>query len=519
MNKNEIKPAIKKTCFIIMPITIPGSMLRKYGDNEHFNHILKELFIPSIKKCNLEPIMPIAEGEEVIQGRIFKYLNSADLVLCDMSTLNPNVFLELGYRIGKNKLYSLIIDDVSGKPPSDIHIVNYYTYSKNALHIFNIKKEIRCLSDHIKSCLSSYDRKLSLGSFFDFKSQTTTADNFSEMKEYFPNITSSLKTLRKIANQEKPLKPVSLSKKAKPSKKDYSYWFKIGIQLDRNKHYKGAFNAFNRAIDLNPDDPSAWNYKALMLLNIYKFEEALTALNKSLQINSTVSNIWKAKALVEEQFLNRNTDALRSINKELKLYPNDVEALTIKGKILYKLNRYNEALAAIDKSITSFPHDSIPWNIKGEILYKQRQFNDALLAFNKALEITPNKFDILLNKGRTLITLKKDREALESFDASLKLKPDNPFALSAKAISLFTLKRNGEALITLNTITELYPQNAMIWYMCAGLLAIKKYKSISLKFLKKAINLNPNIKDKVIKDIVFKKLRDDQDFKKLMNEG
>ena len=72
MNKKEdAKENKKKTCFIIMPITTPPDMDNIYsGGNDHFTHVLNEIFIPAIKDANLEPIRPIAKGADIIKARI-----------------------------------------------------------------------------------------------------------------------------------------------------------------------------------------------------------------------------------------------------------------------------------------------------------------------------------------------------------------------------------------------------------------------------------------------------------------
>ena len=88
-----------KTCFIIMPITTPNAGLPDYqNDKDHFSHVLEYLLVPSIEKAGLEAIRPLATGGDVIHGVIIQNLESTDLVLCDMSTLNANVFFELGIR-------------------------------------------------------------------------------------------------------------------------------------------------------------------------------------------------------------------------------------------------------------------------------------------------------------------------------------------------------------------------------------------------------------------------------------
>lgn len=83
----------KKKCFIIMPISLPDNWLPRYSnDGDHFKHVLNHLLIPSIEMVGLDAIPPIVKGSEVIHGNIIKNIESADLVLCDMSILNPNVF-------------------------------------------------------------------------------------------------------------------------------------------------------------------------------------------------------------------------------------------------------------------------------------------------------------------------------------------------------------------------------------------------------------------------------------------
>ncbi len=94
----------KKTRFIIMPITTPKAFLDTYRDGkEHFKHVLKCLFIPSVEAAGYTAIPPIAKGADLIHAVTIENLEKADLVLCDMSCLNPNVFFKFGIRTSSNK--------------------------------------------------------------------------------------------------------------------------------------------------------------------------------------------------------------------------------------------------------------------------------------------------------------------------------------------------------------------------------------------------------------------------------
>jgi len=137
-------------CFIIMPISTPESMLSTYkGDADHFQHVLDCLLIPAIVKAGLNPVPPIAKGADVIHAEIIRNLESADMVLCDMSSLNANVFFELGIRTALAKPVCVLKDDATPKVPFDMTVVNYHTY-QSGLHVWNLPKEIDAIAEHIK---------------------------------------------------------------------------------------------------------------------------------------------------------------------------------------------------------------------------------------------------------------------------------------------------------------------------------------------------------------------------------
>lgn len=139
----------KKTCFIIMPITTPEPFREQYRDGaQHFKHVLECLFVPSVELAGYSPIPPIAKGSDLIHAEIVRNLETSDLVLCDMSCLNPNVFFEFGIRTSLNKPVCVVKDELLAKVPFDATMLNYHQYS-SALGTWE-GTEIRRLADHLK---------------------------------------------------------------------------------------------------------------------------------------------------------------------------------------------------------------------------------------------------------------------------------------------------------------------------------------------------------------------------------
>jgi len=256
----------KKKCFIIMPISTPDNRLSDYSnDKNHFKHVLEHLLIPSIEKAGLESIPPIAKGAEIIHGNIIKNIESADLVLCDMSTLNPNVFFELGIRIAINKPVCLIKDDLTEKGPFDTAIIYCHPYL-SALNQWTSKNQIEGLSNHIIESLEGSNGSKSLWNYFSLSSPAKPVEGNQGVEVRIDYLTKQIEALRE-----------QLSVSSKVS---------VHTELNQNIEYYIALleevcDTLSKGLDnLGVDNPSA-----------IKFQEALKLLVESLdQLEIIIKN-------------------------------------------------------------------------------------------------------------------------------------------------------------------------------------------------------------------------------------
>lgn len=162
-------------CFVIMPVSTPETFLHAYGDDsEHFHHVLEYLFVPAIERAGLRAIPPIAQGADVIHAEIIKNLESCDLVLCDISTLNPNVFFELGCRTALNKPVCYVKDNLTLRIPFDTGIINHHTYS-SSLAPWELKEEVGSLASHIVASAERSNDQNKLWQYFGLRSTAHAA--------------------------------------------------------------------------------------------------------------------------------------------------------------------------------------------------------------------------------------------------------------------------------------------------------------------------------------------------------
>lgn len=138
--KTDAEPL--KKCFVIMPI----SDVPDYPPG-HFNRVFNHIIVPACKQVGYKAIRAdVTSKTNVIIADILKHAVSCDMAICDLSSRNPNVFYELGFRQAFDKKTVLMIDERTARP-FDISPIRSFQYS-STLRIDLVEKAI---SDLVKS--------------------------------------------------------------------------------------------------------------------------------------------------------------------------------------------------------------------------------------------------------------------------------------------------------------------------------------------------------------------------------
>lgn len=84
----------KKTCFIITPIGKEHDPIRR-----HIDGVIKAVIEPVLEENNYEPIVPhYMTTPGSIDKQIIKHIYKSDLVIANLTSVNPNVMYELALR-------------------------------------------------------------------------------------------------------------------------------------------------------------------------------------------------------------------------------------------------------------------------------------------------------------------------------------------------------------------------------------------------------------------------------------
>lgn len=186
----------KEKCFIIAPISTLTERVSLYlNDTDHCEHVIDHLLVPAVEKAGFEPVKPKVKGANLIHVEIVRNLQTAALVLCDMSGLNPNVFFELGIRTAMNKPICLTIDQATKDPPFDLDLINHHAYVSD-LRPWVLPREVEKLTAHVRESATATEN--ALWKYFALRFTADTAERRPGPGDKMDLILSEIDALRKV---------------------------------------------------------------------------------------------------------------------------------------------------------------------------------------------------------------------------------------------------------------------------------------------------------------------------------
>jgi tetratricopeptide (TPR) repeat protein len=160
---------------------------------------------------------------------------------------------------------------------------------------------------------------------------------------------------------------------ARLSPKNPDPLIKLGLLYESRNDHQKAIETYNKALELNPDNPQIWYNKGFSLNSIlYRKERE----KKLLQLTGDLSN--------EIQFMN---EILTTFKKVLELDPRNSDALYSIGVLYTRMKKYSDALQYFDEALKYYSkEDEKPtqiWYSKAEVLDKVGKTHEASELFEK----------------------------------------------------------------------------------------------------------------------------------------
>jgi tetratricopeptide (TPR) repeat protein len=203
------------------------------------------------------------------------------------------------------------------------------------------------------------------------------------------------------------------------------YLASLGTVLMQQGRPEEALKAYDKAVQLKPDDAASWQQLGNILLELERYEHALLSFQHVLKLDQRHQDAAYKSAVLLHQ-IGRFEEALAHINRCDDVKPNHAPTLQARARTLYNLNKYGEALADNRRANTLDPGNADTCNNIGACLQSLGREEEALSWFDQALGRLPDAIEILNNKAFMLGQLQRFDEAFACYDQIKALHPANP---------------------------------------------------------------------------------------------
>ena len=184
---------------------------------------------------------------------------------------------------------------------------------------------------------------------------------------------------------------------------------------------KKAIPYYEKAIEIEPDDPDCYSDLAFSYYEIGKTKEGLESIEKAIEIWPNDAFYYYIKAILYEDE-NDYINAIKQYSKAISFEPDDADYYFERGEAYYYLDFYTEAESDLLTSIELGLKDEDAYFYLGYIHSVNKECDKAIMYYTKAIEIDPNYGVAYSNRGKCYYSQDEFQKACSDLKKAKSLK-------------------------------------------------------------------------------------------------
>lgn len=235
-------------------------------------------------------------------------------------------------------------------------------------------------------------------------------------------------------------------------------WIDQGNRLARQNDFRGAIEAFQQAVSLEPDNDQAYELIGHNAFTIEDYELAAESFSEAFRLNpdNFAGAIGTSDAYIA---LGDSAKALEALDTALEQFPDNRVLRFQRGQSLVELNRGPEAIEELTFVIDTAPPlgDML---MEGALLTRGYQnvdrnyFQSAVNDFQQVADYNPDNLVAWFEIGYNQERLGNYEEAIDAFAQVLEREPNNYDALTATIIMYRHLSQYSSMAIYITSILD-----------------------------------------------------------------
>lgn len=242
--------------------------------------------------------------------------------------------------------------------------------------------------------LTNYE--LVLDSWYEELSNTSANDALPELESVVTHFEGALEALENKA-WYKAIEELTYLELFK-SNTSLFYDLKGVIYLEMEEMDQAA-TAFRQAINLDPNNATAWYNLSRISQYFEEYETSLALLDKAIGLNPTMNNAYFERALVKKK-LGDIEGAIIDYSNIINRTEHSFLAAYFNRAICYKeIGKLTDALNDLEEVLVYQSDDPMPWKVRGNIHLLAGRYNQAIADFTKAIDLNSELGTAYFNRG------------------------------------------------------------------------------------------------------------------------
>ena len=252
-----------------------------------------------------------------------------------------------------------------------------------------------------------------------------------------------------------------------------------------------AIEAYSYAIELNPNNVSAYNNRGVAYGKKSEVDRAIEDLNTAIQRNPDYAKAYNNRGVVYG--LKGDFDrAIKDYNTVLKRKPNYAKAYNNRGIAYREKGDFDRAISDFNTAIELNPNYAEPYNNRGAAYDKKHELDRAIEDYNKAIELNPDYAEPYTNRGVAYDKKDDFDRAIADHSTAIKRKPNYAEAYNNRGIAYLKKGDFDRAIENYNTAIQLELHLVGAYYNRGAAYFNKGDFDRAIEDYTKVIELNPD---------------------------
>ena len=235
---------------------------------------------------------------------------------------------------------------------------------------------------------------------------------------------------------------------------DLQSMLSAGVRLHQEGDLSAAIKQYSAALERYPSDFNALQLTATALSQLGRHAEAVALFEKALNINDQNPVVWTNCGLALQN-LGKSQEALECHKKALALDPKNCLALVNQAACHHRLGNLQEAEELYLATLKIAPHLTHAHHQLATIYIQRSEHDHALTHYENIIQLEPGNLDALFGKASVLYQKGSLQLARQAFEELLAIHPSTPSALLNHGVVLEDLGFLGQALESVSKAIEI----------------------------------------------------------------